>query len=33
MSVAETDDTGLAGAIAAERRDLAAILAGLPAEA
>ena len=33
MSVAETSNTGLAGTIAAERRDLAAILAGLPLEA
>ena len=32
MSVAETSNTGLAGTIAAERRDLAAILAGLPPE-
>ena len=33
MSTAETKNAGIAGAIAAERRDLAAILAGLPAEA
>ena len=30
MSAAETKNPGIAGAIAAERRDLAAILAGLP---
>ena len=33
MSTAETKNAGIAGAIAAERRDLAAILAGLPPEA
>jgi uncharacterized protein (TIGR03083 family) len=33
MSTAETKNPGIAGAIAAERRDLAAILAGLPLEA
>jgi len=33
MSTAETKNAGIAGAIAAERRDLALILAGLPAEA
>ena len=33
MSAAETKNPGIAEAIAAERRDLAAILAGLPAEA
>jgi uncharacterized protein (TIGR03083 family) len=33
MTTAETENPGIAGAIAAERRDLAAILAGLPPEA
>jgi uncharacterized protein (TIGR03083 family) len=33
MSTAQTENAGIARAIAAERRDLAAILAGLPAEA
>ena len=33
MSTAQTENAGIARAIAAERRDLATILAGLPAEA